>query len=95
MTIRIISKFAACFFLSLWVGVPVLAQENQRELQTLPEQFSVRFAQVMAEMEVQKRDMVQLTEREAEFEGLLAEILSVRRDRIWASVFQNTVTLAV
>ena len=94
MTIRIISRFAACFFLLLWVGVPVLAQENQTELQPLPEEVAARFDQIMVEIDVQKRDMEQLTEREAEFEGPLAEILGVRRDRIWISALQNTVGLA-
>jgi small conductance mechanosensitive channel len=94
MTSRIFSRTAACFFLSLWVGVPVLAQENQAELQPLPEEIAARFDQIMVEIDVQKRDMEQLTEREAEFEGPLAEILGVRRDRIWISALQNTVGLA-
>ena len=76
-------------------GVPVLAQDKQDELQPLPEQVVASFEQFMAEIDLQKMDIAHLTKRENEFEGVLAEINSARRDRIWISALQNTLRLAV
>ena len=43
---------------------------------------------------LQKEDIKRLEERTATREGVFAEILSVRRDRLWSSMFQGTVELA-
>jgi len=80
----------------LWASSPAVAQDAvaETDLQPLPEKVLARFDQMFAEIEVQKEDIRTLDTRSADYEGLIAELLGTRRDRIWISMFQNTATLA-
>ena len=60
----------------------------------MDEQVSARFEQALADIAAQKKDIQRLDEREKEIEGMLANILGARRDRLWTAMFQSTVNLA-
>lgn len=87
---------AGCLSAMLWASSPAIAQDAAAEtdLQPLSDKVSARLDQMFAEIEVQKEDIKTLDTRSADYEGLIAELLGTRRDRIWTSMFQNTATLA-
>lgn len=57
-------------------------------------EVTAQFDTLLAEIAVQKEDFRQLEERVQEYEGLAEKILTERLDRIWTSMFQNTMLLA-
>ena len=67
---------------------------DQVQLQPLPEKEVVRLDQMQADIVTQKEDLAQLERQISENEGLAAEIFSLRRDRLWTEMFQNTLNLA-
>ena len=87
---------AGCLAVMLWTISPVSAQDTvaDADLQPLPEQVSAKFEQMFAAIEVQKEDIETLEARIGDDEDLIAKLLGTRRDRLWTSMFQNTVTLA-
>ncbi len=74
----------------------VNAQEadEQIELAALTEQVAADFDQRLSEIALQDADIQQLEARIDSNEGMAAQILAVRRDRLWTSMFQNTLALA-
>ncbi len=78
----------------LWVSSPASAQDASAGLQPLTEQVSANFEQMFAALGDQKEDIENLEARIGDDESLLARLLGTRRDRLWTSMFQNTVTLA-
>jgi len=93
---KIIFSLTACVLTVLWWSGPASGQEadGAADLQPLPEQVAAQFDQMFARIEVQKEDIKDLDARSAEHEGLIADVLSTRRDRLWTSMFQNIATLA-
>lgn len=94
--IRTVSIVAACASMVLLSLSPAIAQEagEGSELQPLSEQVTARFDQMLADIEDQKED-IEITEaRLGDFEGTPADILSARRDRVWTSMFHQTLQLA-
>jgi len=87
---------AGCLSAMLWMISPANAQETvvAADPQPLPEQVSARFDQMFAAIEIQKEDIKSLDSRSDDYEDLIANLLGTRRDRLWTSMFQNTVTLA-
>jgi small conductance mechanosensitive channel len=94
--IRIFFSLMGFVVLTFCLSGPASTQETsaQVDLQPLPAQVVARFDQMLAEIEVQKEDIKSLDARSAVYEGLIAELLGTRRDRLWTSMFQNTATLA-
>ena len=74
----------------------VNAQETdeQIELAPLTEQVAADFDQRLSEIALQDADIQQLQARIDSSEGMAAQILAVRRDRLWTSMFQKTLALA-
>lgn len=74
----------------------VNAQETdeQIELAELTEQVAADFDQRLSEIALQDEDIQQLQARIDSSEGLTAQVLGIRRDRLWTSMFQNTLALA-
>jgi small conductance mechanosensitive channel len=72
------------------------AQEvvEQLELAPLPEEVAADFDQRLSEIALQDEDIQQLQARVNSSEGLPAQVLAIRRDRLWTSMFQNTLALA-
>jgi small conductance mechanosensitive channel len=72
------------------------AQEvvEQLELAPLPEEVAADFDQRLSEIALQDEDIQQLQARVDSSEGLPAQVLAIRRDRLWTSMFQNTLALA-
>jgi small conductance mechanosensitive channel len=62
--------------------------------QPLPEKEIVRLDQMQANIVIQKEDIVQLDEQINEAEGLIRDILVLRRDRLWTEMFHGTLNLA-
>ena len=93
-TVLIVAGWASMVLLSL---NPAIAQEAGEgpELQPLPEQISARFDQMLADIVFQKEELERLGERAEELEGEFVKILVARQDRIWTSMFQSTVNLAM
>jgi small conductance mechanosensitive channel len=87
---------AGCVLVALCVFSSVNAQEADGEtgLQPLPEQVAARFDQMLVDIENQKEDVRSAEARLGEFEGVPADILSARRDRVWTSMFSRTLELA-
>lgn len=81
-------------FVLLWVTAPALAQDSEPELQPLPEEVSAGFDQTLADIAILKDDIDALDERVAQSDGLIAEVLAKRRDKLWTSMFQGTIGLA-
>ena len=75
---------------------PANAQEvdDQLELAPLPEQVAAYFDQRLSEIALQNEDIQLLQARVDSSEGLAAQVLAIRRDRLWTSMFQNTLALA-
>lgn len=74
----------------------VNAQEadDKIELEPLTEQVAADFDQRLSEIALQDADIQQLQARVDSSEGLTAQVLEIRRDRLWTSMFQNTLALA-
>ncbi len=85
---------AGCLVVMLWASSPASAQDASAELQPLPEQVLANFEQMFAALGDQKEDIENLEARIGDDESLLARLLGTRRDRLWTSMFQNTVALA-
>ncbi len=83
---------------ALCVNLPGLANaqeaDEQIELEPLPEEVAAEFDQRLSEIALQDADIQQLQARIDASEGMVAQILAVRRDRLWTSMFQNTLALA-
>jgi small conductance mechanosensitive channel len=62
--------------------------------EALPEEIAAQFDQQLADIDLQRSDIATLETRAAGREGIMAEILLTRRDRLWTSMFKNTVELA-
>lgn len=67
---------------------------EQTDLQPLPEEVAAGFDQTLSDIALQDADSQQLQARADASEGLVAQILAIRRDRLWTSMFQNTLALA-
>ncbi len=85
---------AGCLVVMLCLFSPAIAQDVSAGLQPLTEQVSAGFGQILATIEDQKEDIETLEARIGDDEDLIAKLLGTRRDRLWTSMFQNTVTLA-
>ena len=85
-----------CLAVMLWTISPAGAQDTAvtADLQPLTEQVSADFEKMFDAIGVQKEDIKSLEARIGDDESLLARLLRTRRDRLWTSMFQNTVTLA-
>jgi small conductance mechanosensitive channel len=68
--------------------------DEQIELVPLPEEVAAGFDQMLSDIALQDADVQQLQARVDSSEGITAEILGIRRDRLWTSMFQNTLALA-
>lgn len=68
--------------------------DEQLELAPLPEEVVAGFDQMLSDIALQDADVQQLQARIDSSEGITAEILGIRRDRLWTSMFQNTLALA-
>jgi len=68
--------------------------DEQLELAPLPEEVAADFDQRLSEIASQDEDIQQLQVRVDSSEGLPAQVLAIRRDRLWTSMFQNTLALA-
>jgi small conductance mechanosensitive channel len=68
--------------------------DDQLELAPLPEQVAADFDQRLSEIALQDEDIQLLQARVDSSEGLPAQVLAIRRDRLWTSMFQNTLALA-
>ncbi len=68
--------------------------DEQLELAPLPEEVAADFDQRLSEIALQGEDIQQLQARVDSSEGLAAQVLAIRRDRLWTSMFQNTLALA-
>ncbi len=74
----------------------VSEQESNDEVEILPlpEKEVARLDQMQADIVIQKEDLAQLERQITENEGLVADIFSLRRDRLWTAMFQSTLNLA-
>ena len=87
--------FACVAILLLSPGVAVSQVEGDAvELTPLPEEVSAGFDQRLTNNALQDVDIQQLQGRIDLSEGLTAQVLEIRRDRIWTSMFQNSLALA-
>jgi len=64
------------------------------QVQPLPENEVARLDQMQADINTQKEDLAQVEGQISESEGLFAQILTLRRDRLWTQMFQSTLNLA-
>lgn len=70
------------------------AQEDHAELQPLAPEVATDFDQRLTNIALQNLDIQQLQGRIDSTEGLLKQVLEVRRDRIWTSMFRDSLALA-
>jgi hypothetical protein len=70
------------------------AQEEQVELEPLPPEVASDFDQRLTNIALQNVDVQQLQGRIDLTEGMLLQVLEIRRDRIWTSMFRETLRLA-
>jgi small conductance mechanosensitive channel len=70
------------------------AQEQQVELEPLPPEVATDFDQRLTDIALQNVDVEHLQGRIDLTEGLLVQVLEIRRDRIWTSMFRDTLRLA-
>jgi small conductance mechanosensitive channel len=87
---------ASCLSILLSTSGLAAAQDTapEADLQSLPQQVSAEFDQILAEIEEEKEDIKRIERRLADFEGVAAEILGTRRDDMWAVTFHKTLELA-
>ncbi len=62
--------------------------------EALPADTAAQFDELRAEITGQKEGIARLEIRAARNEGVMADLLAVRRDRLWTLMFRNTVALA-
>ncbi len=62
--------------------------------EALPAETAAQFDELRAEITGQKEGIARLETRAARNEGMMADLLTVRRDRFWTLMFRNTVALA-
>jgi small conductance mechanosensitive channel len=62
--------------------------------EALPAETAAQFDELRAEITGQKEGIARLEIRAARNEGVMADLLAVRRDRLWTLMFRNTVALA-
>ncbi len=62
--------------------------------EALPADTAAQFDELRAEISGQKEGIARLEIRAARNEGVMADLLAVRRDRLWTLMFRNTVALA-
>lgn len=67
---------------------------TQDDLQPMPEQVAAGFDQTLADIEILKEDFERLKGQLSDLNGVPANILGGRRDRLWASMFSKTLALA-
>jgi small conductance mechanosensitive channel len=84
---------AAVFALLLDVAVAQV-QGEQIVLESLPEEVRTDFDQRLTNIALQNVDIQALQGRIDLSEGLVAQVLEIRRDRIWTSMFRETLRLA-
>jgi len=72
--------------------VPVATAQDASDV--LPAKIAARFDEQLAEIAGQKQGVVLLENRAAQREGVMVELLMSRRDKLWSSMFRNTVVLA-
>lgn len=78
----------------LWPIAVVHAQEPESELQQLPAEIVTAFETAIQNNDLQQADIADLDERVTEVEGVAADILNTRRDRIWSAMFSDTISFA-
>jgi len=88
------ATLAACSLGWILALTPAYSQEAEPDLQPLPDEVSARFEQNLAVVEVLKEDIRVLDRRAEGTEGLVAQVLSKRRDKLWTEMFQSTMALA-
>jgi len=83
-------------FLALLLGAPVYAQDTTPDTgpEPLPEDIAAEFDRELHEISVLKGTVDVLEVRAARNEGVMADLLSTRRDREWTAMFETTVNLA-
>jgi small conductance mechanosensitive channel len=93
---RLISSLIAILFAAHFLSGPANAQESEGRVdpQPLPDQVAAGFDQLLADIEDQKEEIRNIEARIGDFEGALADVLTARRDRVWTSMFSNTLRLA-
>ena len=94
MMTKTISMLAVCALASLIALTPVNAQEGEPALQPLTEEVSASFDQLLANIEDFRKDIKELDGRSEGFDGIIAQVLAARRDKLWTSKFQSTMALA-
>ena len=87
---------AVCVSISLLSLNPVLAQETEEavELQPLSEDVTADFDQMSADIVIQREDIGRIEAQLADSDGLAAEILGARRDRLRTAMYRKIATLA-
>ena len=103
---RALLILAASLSLALWVGNSPYAQDadaqevaeqetnDEVQIQPLPDKDVVRLDQMLADIVIQKEDLLTLEGQVSDSEGLAVDIFSLRRDRLWTEMFQATLNLA-
>ena len=94
--VRLARATIACVaILLLSVGIAVAQeQEDQVELAPLSKEVSDGFDLALTNIALQNVDIQQLQGRIDSSEGIAAQVLEIRKYRIWTSMFQNTLALA-
>lgn len=77
----------------LWSG-NAHAQDQPLQSKPLPQEVAAEFDRRLTEIALQNVDIGQLEERIDSSEGLIEEILELRRDQLWTVMFRNTLVLA-
>ena len=87
---------AGCVSISLLSLNPVFGQESEKpvELQPLTEIVTADFDQMSADIQIQKEDIGRIEAQLADSDGLAAEILGARRDRLRTAMYRKIATLA-
>ena len=75
-------------------GAVAQDQEAQVALEPLSGEVTAGFDQQLTNIALQGVDVQQLQGRIDSSEGLLTQVLEIRRDRIWTSMFRDTLALA-
>ena len=81
-------------FLLSWRLASAQEPEEQVALEPLSQEIATGFDQGLTNIALQNVDIQQLNSRVESSEGLIAQILEIRRDRLWTSMFRNTLALA-
>jgi small conductance mechanosensitive channel len=84
-----------CASVLWWPAGSLLAQEPESTLLQLSAKDEMAFEVMVAEIELQQQDLVAIDERLGTMEGPAADILTARRDKVWTSMFDNTIKFAL